>query len=475
MNTLPKNSFLGIQKLNTRRSLQVKKEAYTMSSYLIGLLVSIFLLTGSSYGAKEGTLSSDYEETLPSALITMDCQEESYAILAEKHTQRVFLYGCVQGMVKLIKSMPCSTGENSGDKQKRGDKKTPEGIYFFNRVFEDDELKTRYGVRAFALDYPNSYDSMQGKGGKGIWLHGTNKSLAPNDSKGCIALNNKDILELSPYISLYRTPIIILEKIEYLPAEVVEEKKMRLITFIMKWLSSWEDKELSSYMSCYAKDFRSGWMNWDQWKQYKERLNKKYRKIDITIELVQGFQHDDYSLVAFRQDYASDIFESKGIKRLYLKQNSQEFKIIKEQWNSLRGGYLPSKERPHARTVALRKRDDVKGDVEKIRTFIEKWKTYWENKEIEKYIQCYSDDFETEGTDKQGWKKIKSARNEQYKNIKITLTNAEISVRNEGKEAEVSLLQHYRSDRYNDKGLKTLLLKKEKREWRIVCENWKPL
>jgi ketosteroid isomerase-like protein len=216
-------------------------------------------------------------------------------------------------------------------------------------------------------------------------------------------------------------------------------------------------------------------MNWDQWKQYKDRLNKKYRKIDITIEMVQGFQHDNYSLVAFRQDYASDRFESKGIKRLYLKQNSQEFKIIKEKWNPLRGGYLPSKERPHARTVALRKRDDVKEDVEKIRTFIEKWKTYWENKEIEKYIQCYSDDFETEGTDKQGWKKIKHALNEQYKNIKVTLTNAEISVRNEGKEAEVSLLQHYRSDRYNDKGLKTLLLKKEKREWRIVSENWEPL
>ncbi|MEE9504201.1 MAG: hypothetical protein V3V90_03660, partial [Thermodesulfobacteriota bacterium] len=93
MNKLPKNSFLGIQKLNARWSLQVKKEEYTIFSYLIGLLVFIFLLTGSSYGAKEGTTSSDYEETLPSALITMDCQEESYAILAEKHTQRIFLYG----------------------------------------------------------------------------------------------------------------------------------------------------------------------------------------------------------------------------------------------------------------------------------------------------------------------------------------------------------------------------------------------
>ncbi|MEE8380248.1 MAG: hypothetical protein V3R78_00030, partial [Thermodesulfobacteriota bacterium] len=98
--------FIPAYKAGLSRHLPVKKEEYTISSYLIGLLVFIFLLTGSAYGAKEGMLSSDYEETLPSALISMDCQEESYAILAEKHTQRVFLYGCVQGMVKLIKSMP---------------------------------------------------------------------------------------------------------------------------------------------------------------------------------------------------------------------------------------------------------------------------------------------------------------------------------------------------------------------------------
>jgi murein L,D-transpeptidase YafK len=428
------------------------------------ILIGTFLLAGITHG-----------ETLPSALISMECQEESYAILVEKHTQKLFLYGCVQGTIKLIKGFPCSTGENSGDKQKRGDKKTPEGIYFFTQVFEDEHLEPRYGVKAFVLDYPNSFDILQKKGGRGIWLHGTDKSLSPNDSRGCIALNNKDILELSHYISLYRTPIIVLKKIEYLSVDEVKKGGEQLRNFTEKWLESWQERDLTSYMSCYDKDFRSKEMNWEQWRSYKDRLNKKYREIDVTIELAQGFQHDNYSLVSFRQDYASDRFKSKGIKRLYLIQNSEEFKIIGEKWERLRGGYLPSQEGPHARTVALRKRDAVKGDVEKIRTFIEEWKTYWENKEIEKYIQCYSDDFETEGTDKQGWKKIKHALNERYKNIKVTLTNAEINVRNEGKEAEVSLLQHYRSDRYNDKGLKTLLLKKEEREWRIVSEHWKPL
>lgn len=451
--------------MNTLRHLCVMKGGKnTICSYFLCILIGTFLLAGITHG-----------KTLPSALISMDCQEESYAILVEKHTQKLFLYGCAQGVVKLIKSFPCSTGENSGDKKKRGDKRTPEGIYFFNQVFEDELLEPRYGVKAFALDYPNPLDRLQKKGGRGIWLHGTNKTLAPNDSRGCIALNNKDLLELSNYISLYRTPIIVLKKIEYLSKDEVKKRRERLGNFTEKWLESWNDRDLTSYMSCYDKDFRSKGMNWTKWRNYKDRLNKKYREIDVTIELVQGFQHDNYSLVAFRQNYDSDSFKSKGIKRLYLKQNSEEFKIIGEKWGRLRGGYLPSQEGPHARTVALRKRDDVKGDVEKIRTFVEKWKTYWENKEIEKYIQCYSDDFETEGTNKQGWKKIKHALNEQYKNIKVTLTNAEISVSNEGKEAEVSLLQHYRSDRYNDKGLKTLRLKKEEREWRIVSENWKPL
>ena len=295
--------------MNTLSHLCVMKGGKnTICSYFLGILIGTFLLAGITHG-----------ETLPSALISMDCQEESYAILVEKHTQKLFLYGCAQeGVVKLIKSFPCSTGENSGDKKKRGDKRTPEGIYFFNQVFEDEHLEPRYGVKAFALDYPNSLDRLQKKGGRGIWLHGTNKTLAPNDSRGCIALNNKDILELSNYISLYRTPIIVLKKIEYLSKDEVKKRGERLGNFTEKWLESWNDRDLTSYMSCYDKDFRSKGMNWTKWRNYKDRLNKKYRKIDVTIELVQGFQHDNYSLVAFRQNYDSDSFKSKGIKRLYL-------------------------------------------------------------------------------------------------------------------------------------------------------------
>jgi len=458
MRKLFANACLGIKRLNP----------------LQYFLIFLFLFAGSVRAAKEDGIHSYNGKPLPSPLVLMDPEGESYAILVEKRAQRLFLYGFVEGDIKLIKSFPCSTGENSGDKKNWGDRRTPEGIYFLNRVFEDEELEQRYGVKAFILDYPNFFDRSQKKRGRGIWLHGTNKALMPNDSKGCIALSNQDLLELSDYISLYRTPVIVLEKIELLPEEVIAEKKRRFETFIMKWYRSWQDKDLPSYMSCYAKDFSSKGMNWEGWKRYKHRLNKKYNEINVTISQVQGFQHH-YDLVTFRQDYRSEKFKSKGIKKLYLREDGEELKIVREEWSPLRGGYLVSQKKTAARTTALKKQDNIKVEDKRIRAFVERWRTCWENKRLEEYIQCYSDDFRSRGMNKRGWKKFKRFLNRKYKNIKVMATNAEIDIKGGCKEAEVSFLQRYQSDRYSDEGVKTLLLKKEEGKWHILSETWKPL
>lgn len=473
MKKLLLNTYLGIKHLNAFQSQFAKKGG--KDTILPSFLLFLFLFSGIVHGAKGDEGHSFYEKNLPSSLISMDSEGESYAIVVEKNTQRLFLYGCVAGNIELIKSFSCTTGKNSGDKKKRGDRRTPEGIYYFNRVFRGEELEPRYGVKAFVLSYPNFIDGMQKKEGRGIWLHGTNRPLIPNDSRGCIALNNEDLLELSDYISLYRTPIIILGKIEYLPKEVVKKNKRQLEAFIIKWLKSWEDKDLPSYMSCYAKDFRSKGMNWEQWKQYKGTLNKKYSEINVTIKQMQGFKHNNYDLITFKQDYHSEGFKSKGIKELYLRHDDEGFKIIGEKWSPLRGGYLTSKEKPSAQTIALKKQDDLKIEMEKIRSFIERWRKYWESKELEKYIKCYSDDFNVRGMDKKRWKKYKRFLGKRYKTIKVIITNAEIDIKEGGKEAEVSLLQHFQSDRYSDEGLKTLLLRKEEGEWHIVGEEWKPL
>ena len=109
------------------------------------------------------------------------------AILVEKKSQTLFLYSAKEGHLLLEFQAACSTGEVFGRKQKSGDRKTPEGIYFLLDEYKDKYLSPIYGKKAFPTDYPNLLDKKAGRNGSAIWIHGTNKKLKPMDSNGCVA------------------------------------------------------------------------------------------------------------------------------------------------------------------------------------------------------------------------------------------------------------------------------------------------
>jgi lipoprotein-anchoring transpeptidase ErfK/SrfK len=106
------------------------------------------------------------------------------------------------------------SGKAKGDKQKRGDLKTPEGTYFFVEAIDGEKLPGRYGVLAVVMDYPNPIDKLVKKTGSGIWLHGTDdppRLKRPRDSKGCVVAHNGDVLRIVNYIEIGRTPVIVVE------------------------------------------------------------------------------------------------------------------------------------------------------------------------------------------------------------------------------------------------------------------------
>ena len=150
--------------------------------------------------------------TLPDSIITLP--ENENAILVEKETQTLYVYSRENKKIDVAFSADCSTGEVFGAKKKAGDKKTPEGVYFLIDEYEDRYLTPVYGKKAFPSDYPNFLDLRLGKEGSAIWIHGTDKTLKPMDSNGCIALENDKILSLADYIQLDSTPLIIVEKIQ---------------------------------------------------------------------------------------------------------------------------------------------------------------------------------------------------------------------------------------------------------------------
>ena len=84
---------------------------------------------------------------LPEAVVTSGPLRPLHVVLVDKSRQRLYLYLYhPEGKVELIRSFPCSTGRSEGDKLKEGDRRTPEGIYFFTKVYRDNKV-TIFGLQ----------------------------------------------------------------------------------------------------------------------------------------------------------------------------------------------------------------------------------------------------------------------------------------------------------------------------------------
>jgi murein L,D-transpeptidase YafK len=85
---------------------------------------------------------------LPANLLISPKADPHHVVLVEKATQRLFVYEFA-GDYNLVATFKCATGESPGDKEASGDRKTPEGVYFFTRAVGERYLSPTYGARAF--------------------------------------------------------------------------------------------------------------------------------------------------------------------------------------------------------------------------------------------------------------------------------------------------------------------------------------
>ena len=410
--------------------------------------------------ARAGKTSKKARKLVPAALLIWPEEGSEYAILVDKSAQKVFLYRW-DNLLAPVKVYNASTGENNGPKAKRNDKKTPEGVYFFTDSYEKSELAPRYGSRAFPIDYPNPIDKKKGNDGYGIWFHGLDKPLKPKDTNGCVALDNPSIDELANFIQLNDTPVVISARIEMVSPDEQEKEKRQLLKVIEEWKRAWENKEIDRYMSFYSPRFTSDGKNMEQWKEYKTLVAKKYKEITVEIENLRLLKNDGIVMAKFVQRYSTERLESKGEKRLYLQQNSTEWKIVGEffQKEKLRR-FAPQKPRP----TSL---DDIK-------RFISSWKKAWEEKDLETYVLCYDAKFRSRGMDLEAWKKHRHRLNLKYQSVNVDVMDLSI-VQVSNRTAKVSFKQSYRADEYQDFGLKNLLLVKRGKHWKIKEETWHQL
>ncbi len=401
---------------------------------------------------------------VPAALIRWPERNAPYAIFVDKSKQRVLIYR-TDDPSSPVKIFRCSTGENLGPKTRQNDKKTPEGVYFFTDVYEDRDLTPIYGPRAFPVDYPNPLDRQEGKNGYGIWFHGTNKPLEPNDTNGCIALENGNIHALGEYITLYDTPTVISKRLEMVDPVKLKKERLALELLIEGWRTAWQEKRIDDYMSFYGDAFFTGSRDREAWREYKAGLARRYDWIEVEVDNLRILRHNGTVMARFDQHYRSDAIDSRGEKRLYLRKNSDEWKIVGEF-------FAAEKELVRVASRPEPKPEPAPADL--IRNLLARWERAWEGQDIQAYIACYDRSFQSRGMDLGAWKRHRQKLNRKHDRVRLEVRDLGVEVLDE-KRAKAVFKQRYRADDYEDFGLKELLLIKRGKAWKIQKEQWTPL
>jgi hypothetical protein len=230
-----------------------------------------------------------------------------------------------------------SIGENGVGKRRAWDRRTPLGIYFVNERRDTRRLAERYGPLAFPLDYPNVWDRLHDRRGEGIWIHGGPEGgdrRPPNDTDGCIALENNELLALSAELIPDVTPVLVTHSIRWGTPAGIDAEREKLAAALEAWAGSIRSGDLYRYLSLYAQGFRYRGMSRDEWMRYRLETLGAGTVVGLKLDdilLLQDPEDESLYLSRFRQTLIDDTGPVVTIKRLYWRRGADaELRIVAE-------------------------------------------------------------------------------------------------------------------------------------------------
>lgn len=235
-----------------------------------------------------------------------------------------------------IRSYRIAIGKQDGDKEKSGDNRTPEGIYFTLDTFDTAARnlpQEKYGPKAIPLNFPNPVDQAAGKTGHGIWLHGAGNDHRIEESKateGCVAFYNSDVQTLERWLHPNQGIVVIAQDISLVnrPEDVSQVQKAT-----QDWASAWNERRLDDYMAEYSPNFSFKGGKREAYRNYKKSVFAGYKTMSVKFDKVRVITHPKYALSIMNQDFRGDNhFSSVGRKILYWERakDTQKWQITHE-------------------------------------------------------------------------------------------------------------------------------------------------
>ncbi len=132
---------------------------------------------------------------------TVDPSVAAHYLLISKEQMRLSV---VDSLGEVVARYPIACGEFFGNKERSGDRKTPEGLFWVEEILE---------TAAWSYDFGDGKGQQSGAYGPyfirlhtpphtGIGIHGTqfDHSIGTRSSAGCVRMHNRDLMELIPYV-----------------------------------------------------------------------------------------------------------------------------------------------------------------------------------------------------------------------------------------------------------------------------------
>lgn len=270
----------------------------------------------------------------PSGVLQLSASQR-HLVMVDLKRNRLYVFENDQGQPRLIADFYAGIGSAGIGKQLEGDRKTPVGVYFVTSEMADEELDELYGIGAFPLSYPNALDQRRQLTGNGIWLHGVPRDTwtrAPQSSRGCVTMANRDFERLKTKVTVRQTPVILSDQIEWSDGN---DNTVRdtLLSAINHWAEDWESIDTDRYLKNYSEDFFGQGMSLAQWSEHKRRVNQHKTQIAVTLSDISLLKdpQSDIVIATFTQNYQSNNFASVDRKRQYWRREQNgDWKILLE-------------------------------------------------------------------------------------------------------------------------------------------------
>lgn len=272
---------------------------------------------------------------VPRALLQMR-KDQRHALIVDAKHSRLYLYENRNDQLRLLSDFYVSQGKLGINKSREGDMRTPIGVYYIVGRLPGVKLPDMYGKGALPLDYPNDWDKVHGRGGSGIWVHGTPPetfSRPPLSTDGCVVVSNDDLFKLTRTVEIGKTPVLIGDQVEFVTKSVME-KDLKLATDLVEsWRRDVERRDEAGLRSHYSARFKSATdEDVDTWLA-KQQFLPGAKKVSVTVNDPSYFREpskEEIIVSNFTQETVVGRYRHAVRKKQYWAKEGQAWKIVAE-------------------------------------------------------------------------------------------------------------------------------------------------